>query len=51
MKRSTEKKFAAKRAARAVRARPSGQSRYARKAKWCARNAKWGWEVSTPKPW
>ena len=28
-----------------------GQSRYARKAKYCQKNGVWGFEVPAPKPW
>lgn len=30
---------------------PGLKSRYARKAAWLNRHGKWGWEVSSPKPW
>ena len=29
----------------------NGDSRYARKRKWCISNGVWGFEVEEPKPW
>ena len=31
--------------------KPSGESRYARKAEYCRTHGVWGFEVPEPKPW
>lgn len=53
MKRRTKRANAraTKRASYAAGQKPTGSSRYARKAQWLAKHELFGFQVPSPKPW